>query len=65
MNIQKGFPTPNLPTDVVIECIEKCSICGGKLDFRHTTNFGALKVDEEAKCPDCGMKCTINQYILQ
>jgi len=65
MNMQKGFPTPNLPTDTILECIEKCAICGGKLQFVHVTNYMMLKVDEETKCPDCGIKSVTNSFILQ
>lgn len=65
MNMQKGFPKPNLTEDMIIECIETCAICGDKLNFHHTTNYMDLKVQEETNCPGCGIKSQTNSFILQ
>lgn len=43
----------------------QCVLCGGKLEFRHKTNFVEQAVKEEAHCPQCGVRNRVTDYQLQ
>lgn len=49
----------------VIDKIETCYLCGGKLQYRHQTDFYNFSVIEECKCPQCGIANNPVKYTLQ
>lgn len=65
MDLQKGFPTVSRPLEDVIEALTTCCVCGGKLVFKHETDFLAQSVVEKGCCPACGIKTKENSFILQ
>lgn len=55
-----------IPTaEDIAESMETCCLCGARLNFRHHTDFYTLQVEEEASCPDCGVKNKVTTHILQ
>ncbi len=64
MDLQKGFPKVERPMEDVIDALTTCCICGGKLVFKHETDFATFKVVEKATCPTCGIKTKENAFIL-
>jgi len=65
MNAQNGIPTSDLSKEDIIENIETCCLCGARLKFKHQTDYLTLQVQEEAECPDCGIKNKTSSFILQ
>lgn len=65
MDMQRGVSIPNLKAEDLINHMENCCLCGGKLRFTHKTDFANLEVVEEATCPSCGVKSKVNNFILQ
>ncbi len=44
---------------------EKCILCGKELIFTHISDFLRNYVEEEASCPNCGVKNKKTSHSLQ
>lgn len=42
-----------------------CAICGSNLHFTHITDFSRNVTEENAKCPECGIKAQRSLHKLQ
>lgn len=49
----------------IIEQFTSCCLCGGPLEFNHSTNYVHLVVREEAACPACGVRTKTETHRLQ
>lgn len=49
----------------VIDRYLHCAICGGNLHFTYFTDFGKNMTEENAKCPECGVKAHRMVHKLQ
>ncbi|MCC6278433.1 MAG: hypothetical protein IT289_11015 [Oligoflexia bacterium] len=64
-NLNKSYMIPEVPREDFVEYLETCCICGSKLRFTHQTDYLQLQVQEEARCPDCGIRNKTTNYTLQ
>lgn len=65
MEINKGIPVADRPSEEIVESLDTCCICGTKLQFQHKTDFILWVVREEAFCNSCGIRNKVNSFILQ
>ena len=65
MNTQKGFATPQISNEELIQHLETCALCGERLLFSHKTDYLTLAVYEETTCSCCGIKNKASDFILQ
>ncbi len=65
MNSIKGFAVTQTNPEDVVSNLETCCLCGARLRFSHKTDYLKMEVQEEAACPDCGVKNKVANFILQ
>lgn len=65
MDGRKNFNSPKREHQPILEDQNQCCLCGRELEFKHTVDYAALQVREEAECPACMIKLKTKEYGLQ